>query len=90
MNDRTVSNIVNEISTAIWKVVQPLHLSQPTTEMWENIARDFEQRWQFLNCTGAIGRKHVTIRKPADSGSSYFNYKQIFSTVLMVIVDANY
>ncbi|KAJ8883780.1 hypothetical protein PR048_015634 [Dryococelus australis] len=90
MNDRMVLNIVNEISTAIWKVIQPLYRPQPATETWENIARDFEQRWQFPNLTGAIDGKHVTIRKPADSGSSYFNYKQTFSMVLVVTVDANY
>jgi hypothetical protein len=59
-------------------------------EMWEKIARRFEERWQFPHCIGALDGKHITITKPAKSGSSFFNYKQTFPVVLMAIVDADY
>ena len=34
--------------------------------------------------------KHVVILKPAKSGSTYLNYKQTFSMVLMAVADAHY
>jgi hypothetical protein len=88
MGDRTVAKIVNEVSIAIWKTMQPVYLPQPTTETWLSIASDFNSRWKFPHCVGAIDGKHVVIKKPNISGSSYYNYKRTFSIVLMASVDA--
>jgi hypothetical protein len=54
------------------------------------VAEEFYQRWNYPNCIGALDGKHVVIVKPAKSGSTFFNYKQTFSVVLMALVDANY
>ena len=85
-----MSKIVDEVSNAIWDIMQPLYLPQPTTEMWETIAHRVEEQWQFPHCTGALDGKHIMINKPAKSGSSFLNYKQTFSVVLMATVDADY
>ena len=34
--------------------------------------------------------KHIAIRKSAQSGSYYYNYKRTFSVVLLAVVDADY
>lgn len=90
MGERTVSYSIANVSSAIWTVMQPIYLPEPTLEIWEKNAVDFHNIWQMPNTIGAIDGKHVTIKKPINSGSSFFNYKQYHSIVLMAVVDANY
>jgi hypothetical protein len=55
-----------------------------------NIAESFQEKWDFPNCVGAIDGKHVLIRCPTGSGSTYYNYKNQFSIILLALVDADY
>lgn len=61
-----------------------------TEEEWRIIAREFEQKWNFPHCLGAIDGKHVEIVPPSNSGSFYYNYKHRHSMVLLAIVNAKY
>ena len=41
-------------------------------------------------CMGALDGKRFLIRKPANSGSEYFDYKTHHSIIMLALVDANY
>lgn len=54
------------------------------------MSEEFDTRWNFPHCLGAMDGKHVVLQAPFNSGSEYYNYKSTFSIVLFALVDANY
>ncbi|KAJ8912407.1 hypothetical protein NQ315_013473 [Exocentrus adspersus] len=48
-------------------------------EEWTKVASQFENRWQFINCGGALDGKHIRIVPPPKSGALYYNYKNFYS-----------
>ena len=61
-----------------------------TVPEWMTIANEFKEVWNLPQCLGALGGKHISIRKPACSGSKFFNYKHFFSIILLAVCDAQY
>lgn len=57
---------------------------------WLEIAKEFNRKWNFPHCLGALDGKHVVMQSPLQSGSEYINYKGTFSIVLLALVDADY
>lgn len=90
MGISTISGIIQETCTAIYRTLKDKYMKKKTTEDWIDVAKDFTEKWNFPNCIGALDGKHVRITAPQHSGSSYFNYKGFFSMVLMALVDAKY
>ncbi|XP_073444648.1 uncharacterized protein [Dendrobates tinctorius] len=84
----TISGIVQQTCRALWDCLKKEYIPQPTQERWLEIADNFQQICQFLNCFGAVDGKHIRIAKPIGSGSEFFNYKKFFSIVLMAIADS--
>lgn len=62
----------------------------PTEVMLLSTAKQNYQKWKLPNCIGAVDGKHILIKCPAKSGSSYFNYKKYFPIVLQGLVDVQY
>ncbi|XP_073402585.1 alpha-2-macroglobulin-like protein 1 isoform X2 [Dendrobates tinctorius] len=86
----TISGIVRSTCAQIWTRLHQVVMPEPRMEDWLRISRDFEEDCQFPNCIGALDGKHIRVRKPPNSGSQFFNYKQYFSVVLLALVDPQY
>ncbi|CAH2000985.1 unnamed protein product [Acanthoscelides obtectus] len=83
--------IIPDTCEAIYKVLRKDYFKFPQTEdERKNIAKHFENRWNFPHCLGAIDGKHIDIIPPSGSGSYFYNYKGRHSMVLLVTVDARY
>ena len=79
----TARQIILDVCTAIWDVLAPIYMPVPSEDKWKSIADEFYERWNFLNCIGAIDGKHVMIQCPFNSGS-------LFSIVLLAVASADY
>lgn len=87
----TISNLLRETCEAIWLALKEKYLNVPsTTSDWLRIAKEFEDKWNFPNCIGAIDGKHIMMDCPKNGGSAYYNYKSFPSIVLLAICDAKY
>lgn len=53
------------------------------------IQKNFETKWNFPLCCGAIDGKHVAIKRPPGSCSEFYNYKGGYSVILLALVDAD-
>ena len=68
----TASEIVIDVSEALFKVLKPDCLKHPSKpEEWRRKAVEFYNRWNFPNCVGAIDRKYISIQCPPNSDCSY-------------------
>ncbi|XP_019221994.1 protein ANTAGONIST OF LIKE HETEROCHROMATIN PROTEIN 1 [Oreochromis niloticus] len=86
----TVSQIIPQVATAIWDCLVDDFMAVPSQGDWRSIAEEFQERWHFPLCCGALDGKHVQTKAPPNSGSMFYNYKGTFSIVLLAVVDARY
>ena len=86
-----ISNIMLETCRAILAAYGNEVMQVPSTpEEWKEVARKFEQRWNFPHTLGAIDEKHICIQNPAFGGTHNFNYKEFYSVILLGVVGAEY
>lgn len=81
----TVSTIIPDVDGLVEEF-----MAVPGAAEWRTIAEEFEERWNFPLCCGALDGKHVKLRAPPNSGSLFFNHKGDHSIVLLAVVDARY
>lgn len=85
----TISTIVKETCTALWKVLHPIHMPPLNADLCRKTVDDFYTKWNFPNCFGAIDGKHIRVICPSHTGSLFYNYKHFFSIVLQGVADSN-
>jgi len=55
-----------------------------------NVAKGFEEKWDFVNCGVTVDGKHVRVLSPRNTGAKFFNYEGFYSLVLIALVDSNF
>lgn len=81
-----------EPTKAIYSIFDHIWSSQDFTRLGilsivAGLQNESDLRDTFPHYLGAIDGKHVVMR--SSGGSDYFNYKHLFSSVLMALVDSN-
>lgn len=92
MRPAVVGRVMKETNKVIWNVLKERKFIDPPNHLqnWLAIANEFDSKWNFPHCLGAIDGKHVVIQAPPRCGSLYFNYKKTHSIVLLAVCNANY
>ncbi|XP_050542002.1 uncharacterized protein LOC126905910 [Daktulosphaira vitifoliae] len=90
VSTQTVLRCVHETCSALIDELRYGIKLPENPEEWYMVANDYDTKWQYPHCVGAIDGKHVIIQSPIHSFSEFINYKGTFSIVLMVLVNANY
>ena len=87
-----MGRIISETCQTLWRVLSEKGFikAPDSEEEWLAIAAEFNDKWNFPYCSGAIDEKHVLIQAPARSGSNFFSYRKCFSIVLLAAYNANY
>ena len=70
-----VQGTVRDSRKAIWKVLQPIYVTIPTSEEWLRNADELNEICKIPNCIGSIDGKHCRMKCPPNAESLYFNYK---------------
>jgi len=90
ISHNTIAGIIYDNCDAIWECLVDQHMIFPTAELLEKSAKDNEHLWNFPNFVASIHGKHIRIKFPKLSGSTYFNYNGLFSVILQGLVGARY
>ncbi|XP_064461689.1 uncharacterized protein LOC135371631 [Ornithodoros turicata] len=69
----TAREAIHLTCNVLWERLRVLYMKPPGPAEWADIARGFDERWQFPNCLGAVDGKHVRIVAPKKPGSQYYN-----------------
>ncbi|XP_065318833.1 uncharacterized protein LOC135926831 [Gordionus sp. m RMFG-2023] len=71
----------------LWVGLQPKHLCFPTVQQMLEISAGYFRKSSFPHIIGAIDGKHVKIKQPKKSGSTFYNYKKFNSIVIQGVAD---
>lgn len=66
--------IIDQVCTAILAEMND-EIPKLTKEQWVEVSNQFNTKWNFPNCVGAIDGKHIAIKCPPRAGSLFYNYK---------------
>ena len=71
----TLCRTVRETTQLLWNILFGKGYLDPlkSEKKWLQIAKEFEDQWNFSHCLSTIDEKHVNIQVQANSGLIYLN-----------------
>ena len=69
----TVCSIVHSTCQAIVNSLSRKYVRFPTGDALKHVIRNFESKWGFPQCVGAIDRSHIPICAPLQNHTDYYN-----------------
>uniref|UniRef100_A0A1X7T4L1 DDE Tnp4 domain-containing protein n=1 Tax=Amphimedon queenslandica TaxID=400682 RepID=A0A1X7T4L1_AMPQE len=88
--EQHVSVIVNDVCKAIVKNLFSKYIWLPKGERLSDIVKNFEKKWGYPQCFGAIDGTHLPIIAPSECAKDYYNRKGFHSILMQGLVDCNY
>uniref|UniRef100_A0A1X7U837 Uncharacterized protein n=1 Tax=Amphimedon queenslandica TaxID=400682 RepID=A0A1X7U837_AMPQE len=86
----TACVIVNDVCKAIVKNLFSKYIRLPKGERLSDIVKNFEKKWGYPQCFGAIDGTHLPIIAPSECAKNYYNRKGFHSILMQGLVDCNY
>ena len=86
----TVCVIVHDTCAAIVTVLLDQYIKFPNGEDLEKTVKGFEEKWNMVQCAGAIDGSHIPVRPPALNHTDFYNRKGWYSMILQAVVDHEY
>ena len=83
----TVGKIVLETCQSISSHLLPHYVKIPHGSKSQEIVDGFETCWGFPQAAGAVDGSHITIIRPDESASDYYNRKGYYSIIMQAMVD---
>ncbi|XP_014213350.1 protein ANTAGONIST OF LIKE HETEROCHROMATIN PROTEIN 1-like [Copidosoma floridanum] len=87
----TIENIISTACKAIWnQLVLNVMPSDLSKNRWLKMAQEFEEKWDFPHCIGAIDAVHIVMQPSSNESPSKQKSNERNSIVLLAICDANF
>ena len=83
----TVCTIVVQTCHVIATHLLPQYVQIPQGEKLKEIVEGFETFWGFPQAARAIDGSHISIIRPDESASDYYNRKGYYSIIIQAMVD---
>ena len=82
--------MVRKVCEAIVDILLPRYIKVPSGDRLRDVVGDFDCKWGFPQCVGAIDGTHIPIMSPTANGLDYFNRKGHHSVVMQALVSCDY
>ena len=90
ISEASASCICDEVCAVVASKLLKIFVRLPAGPELSEVINDFEERWGFPQCAGAIDGSHIPIKAPLDYHADYYNRKGWYSVILQGLVDSKY